>query len=187
MASEDLGYQHDGDHFDVNFLNVISLLKRRATVNIGETLKERAELLEGAQWTEDFSRKEIEIFVRYLDTSRIKKDTPVFHEGAREAYMCIVVKGSVKVLKQNEKHQGKTLSVLPKGKTFGEMVLFDGEPRSATIVSVEDTVLLILTKENLDRLIKESPGLAAKILLMLGKLLSQRLRVTSGMLVDFIG
>jgi CRP-like cAMP-binding protein len=92
----------------------------------------------------------------------------------------------VKVLKQNEKHQGKTLSVLTKGKTFGEMVLFDGEPRSATIVSADDTVLLILTRENLDRLIRESPGLAAKILLRLGKLLSQRLRVTSGMLVDFI-
>jgi CRP/FNR family cyclic AMP-dependent transcriptional regulator len=47
-------------------------------------------------------------------------------------------------------------------------------------------VLLILTRENLDRLIKEAPGLAAKILLKLGKLLSQRLRITSGRLVDFI-
>jgi CRP-like cAMP-binding protein len=155
-------------------------------VDIGESIRERAELLEGTQWAEDLSWKEIELFVKYLDTSRIKKETPVFHEGAREAYMCIVVKGSVKVLKQNEKHQGKTLSVLTKGKTFGEMVLFDGEPRSATIVSADDTVLLILTRENLDRLIRESAGLAAKILLKLGKLLSQRLRVTSGMLVDFI-
>ena len=155
-------------------------------VTVGENLKERAELLEGTQWTEDLSWKEIEIFVRYLDTSRIKKDIPVFYEGAREAYMCIVVKGSVKVLKKNEKNQGKTLSVLTKGKTFGEMVLFDGEPRSATIVSADETVLLILTRENLDRLIKEAPGLAAKILLKLGKLLSQRLRITSGRLVDFI-
>ncbi len=155
-------------------------------VNVGESLKERAEMLDGTQWTEDLSWKEIEILVRYLDTSRIGKDTPVFHEGAREAYMCILVKGSVKVLKEDEKHQGKTLSVITKGKTFGEMVLFDGEPRSATIVAADDTVLLILTRENLDRLIREVPGLAAKVLLKLGKLVSQRLRATSGKLVDLI-
>ena len=155
-------------------------------VQVEEALKERAELLEGTQWTEDLSWKEIENFARYLDTARIKKDTPIFLEGARETYMCILVKGSVKVMKQNEKQQGKTLSVLTKGKTFGEMVLFDGEPRSATIVSAEETVLLILTRENLHRLIKEVPGLAAKILLKLGKLLSQRLRITSGKLIDFI-
>lgn len=155
-------------------------------VTVGESPQERAEMLEGTQWAEGFTWKEIEIFVRYLDTAKIRKDTPVFHEGAREAYLCIVVRGSVNVLKQDEKDQGKTLSVLTKGKTFGEMVLFDGEPRSATVVSAEDTVLLILTKENLDRLIREAPGLAAKVLLKLGKLLSQRLRITSGRLVDFI-
>ncbi len=155
-------------------------------VNVSESLKERAEMLDGTQWTEDLSWKEIEILVRYLDTSRIGKDKPVFHEGAREAYMCILVKGSVKVLKEDEKHQGKTLSVITKGKTFGEMVLFDGEPRSATIVAADDTVLLILTRENLDRLIREVPGLAAKVLLKLGKLVSQRLRATSGKLVDLI-
>jgi CRP/FNR family cyclic AMP-dependent transcriptional regulator len=156
-------------------------------VNVEEAVKERAELLEGTQWTDDLSWKEIESFVRYLDTARIKKDTPVFHEGAREAYMCILVKGNVNVMKQNEKQEGKTLSVITKGKTFGEMALFDGEPRSATIVSASETILLILTKDNLDRLIREVPGLAAKILLKLAKMLSQRLRITSGKLVDFIG
>lgn len=156
-------------------------------VDVQEALKERAELLEGTQWTEDLSWKEIEIFVRYLNTTKVRKDMPIFHEGAREAYMCILVKGSVNVMKQNEKQVGKTLSVITKGKTFGEMALFDGEPRSATIVSAAETILLILTKDNLDRLINEVPGLAAKILLKLAKMLSQRLRITSGKLVDFIG
>jgi CRP-like cAMP-binding protein len=156
-------------------------------VDVEEAVKERAELLEGTQWTEDLSWKEIENFVRYLDTSRIRKDVPIFHEGAREAYMCILVRGSVNVMKKNEKQQGKTLSVITKGKTFGEMALFDGEPRSATIISASETVLLILTKANLDRLIKDLPGLAAKILLKLAKMLSQRLRVASGILIDYIG
>lgn len=151
-----------------------------------ETSDERAELLERTQWADEFSWKEIENFARYLNIKKIKKGTPVFHEGAREAYMCIVADGSVSVIKQDGNDQNKSLSVITQGKTFGEMVLFDGEPRSATILSAENTVLLVLSKENLDRLMKEVPGLAAKLLFKLGKLLSQRLRMTSGKLVDFI-
>jgi len=155
-------------------------------VHVGEAIDERIEMLERTQWVDEFSWKEIEIFARYLNINKITKGTPVFYEGAQEAYMCIVASGSVNVVKQNVRNQEKVLSVITKGKTFGEMVLFDGEPRSATIVSADNTVLLILTSENLDRLMREVPGLAAKLLFKLGKLLSQRLRMTSGKLVEFI-
>jgi len=143
-------------------------------------------MLEQTQWVAEFSWKEIENFANYLDISKIKKGVPVFHEGSLERYMCIIVQGKVHVIKKNVAGQEKALTVITKGKTFGEMVLFDGEPRSAKVVSADNTVLLKLTSENLDRLMKELPGLAAKILFKLGRLLSQRLRMTSGKLVDFI-
>ncbi len=155
-------------------------------VQIGEALKERTDLLEASQWAEELSWKEIETFARYLNISRMGDGVTVLKEGAREAYMSIIAQGSVHVIKQDANLQNKILSSIGKGKTFGEMALFDGEPRSATIVSAGNTVLLILTRENLDRLMKEAPGLAAKLLFKLGRLLSQRLRLTSGKLVDFI-
>jgi len=165
---------------------IFSDSEERSVMPVEYSVDERAEMLEQTQWLDGFSWKEIINFANYLNVSRINKGVPVFHEGTQEEYMCIVAKGSVRVIKQDITGQAKTLSVITKGKTFGEMVLFDGEPRSATIVSADNTVLLILTSENLDRLIGESPGLAAKVLFKLGKLLSQRLRMTSGKLVDFI-
>ena len=155
-------------------------------VELGEAVRERADLLENTQWAEDLSWKEIENFAKYLNIKRVSQGATVFREGAHEAYMCIVVQGSVQVIKESTAHEKKVLSVIGKGKTFGEMVIFDGEPRSATIISADSTVLLILTRENLDRLIKDAPGLAAKFLFKLGKMLSQRLRLTSGQLVDFM-
>jgi CRP-like cAMP-binding protein len=143
-------------------------------------------MLEQTQWAAELSWKEIESLAKYLNVSRRAKGATIFDEGAKEAYMCIIVRGSVNVIKNDATQHGKVLSRIGKGKTFGEMVLFDGEPRSATIVSADNTILLILTSQNLDRLMKEIPALAAKLLLKLGKLLSQRLRMTSGMLVDFI-
>jgi len=155
-------------------------------VELGESVRERADLLENTQWAEDLTWKEIESFAKYLNIKRISRGATVFREGAREAYMCIIVQGSVQVIKESTTHEKKVLSLIGKGKTFGEMVIFDGEPRSATIVSADTTTLLILTRENLDRLMKDVPSLAAKFLFKIGKMISQRLRLTSGQLVDFI-
>ncbi|MDQ5984531.1 MAG: hypothetical protein CSYNP_00226 [Syntrophus sp. SKADARSKE-3] len=96
-------------------------------VELGEAVRERAELLENTQWAEDLSWKEIENFAKYLNIKRVSRGATVFREGAREAYMCIVVQGSVQVIKESTNHKKKVLSVIGKGKTFGEMVIFDGE------------------------------------------------------------
>lgn len=149
-------------------------------------VQERAEMLETTRWASEFSWKEIEIIARYFNISRMEKGTKVFQEGDREKYMCLVVGGSVQVIKRDARQQEKVLSTIGRGSIFGEMMLLDGEPRSATIVAAERTVLLILSQENLDRLVREMPGLAAKLLWKLGRILSQRLRMTSGKLIDFI-
>lgn len=164
----------------------ISNRKEQNMASVGEALEERARMLEQTQWADEFSWKEIENFARYLNVKSVPKGMPVFSEGTRESYMCIVVSGSVRVIKHNVMNEERTLLTITRGKTFGEMGLFDGEPRSATILSAENTVLLVLTSENLERLMKDIPGLSVKLLFKLGKLLSQRLRLTSGKLVDFI-
>ena len=154
--------------------------------NIGENIEKRASLLEKTQWAADFSWKELHTLARYLSEMKVKVGMPVFEEGSKEAYMCIVIEGSVRALKHNVKNEAKTLSVITAGKTFGEMALFDREPRSARIISAENTTLLVLTNDNLQRMMAEAPGLAAKLLFKLGKLLSQKLRMTSGRLVDYM-
>jgi CRP-like cAMP-binding protein len=66
------------------------------------------------------------------------------------------------------------------------MALIDGEPRSATCITAMPCKLVILTKENFLRILAEQPGLGVKIVMKIARLLSQRLRKTSGMLVDYL-
>jgi CRP-like cAMP-binding protein len=73
------------------------------------------------------------------------------------------------------------------GKTFGEMSLIDGEPRSASAIALDDSKVLVLTEENFHRLVYQYPHLGAMVLLKLAQLMSQRLRQTSDLLVDFLG
>jgi CRP/FNR family transcriptional regulator, cyclic AMP receptor protein len=65
-----------------------------------------------------------------------------------------------------------TLSVLNPGDFFGEISLFDGKPRSANVVALEDTVLLVLEREVFMTHLKASPTMALRML----ESMSNRLR-----------
>jgi len=60
------------------------------------------------------------------------------------------------------------------------MSLVDDYPRSATVVAIEPSELLILTKKNMDNIAKERPGIGLKIYKGLAKMLSLRLRDATG-------
>ncbi len=78
------------------------------------------------------------------------------------------------------------IAVVDAGKTLGEMSMIDGEARFATCASLEPTVLAVLDRENLARIIVEQPMLGAKILMQMILMLSQRLRTTSGRLLQLM-
>jgi CRP-like cAMP-binding protein len=64
------------------------------------------------------------------------------------------------------------LSVMGEGEFFGEMALIDDEPRSAHVIAMEDSSLLVIRREDFQDLLKQTPGIA----LMLLRELSRRLR-----------
>ncbi len=70
--------------------------------------------------------------------------------------------------------------------TFGEMALLDGEPRSATGVAAEDSIIFFISKKNLLDVAEDHPKLGFQILWKISKLMSQHLRSTTGKLVDYM-
>ncbi|WP_254721646.1 Crp/Fnr family transcriptional regulator [Kovacikia minuta] len=61
---------------------------------------------------------------------------------------------------------------LEQGTCFGEMSLFDAEPRSASVTTLETCECLMLTQQQLYEAIDETPGIAVNII----RLLSRRIR-----------
>ena len=100
--------------------------------------------------------------------------------------MMLVIEGRIEVLKRDRWNAPRLIAVLDPGKTVGEMSMIDGEPRFATCVAVERSLLAVLTRESLARIILEQPVLGAKILMELMLMLSQRLRQTSSRLVSYM-
>jgi CRP-like cAMP-binding protein len=91
----------------------------------------------------------------------------IFTEGQEGRSLYIVVSGKVRV------HIGdQELVQLEQGTCFGEMSLFDSEPRSASVTTLASSECLILTQQQLYEAIDETPGIAVNII----RLLSRRVR-----------
>ena len=84
----------------------------------------------------------------------------------------VVASGQVKVVLIGDDGREVILSVLGEGEFFGEMALLDDEPRSAHVIAMEDSDLLVLRREDFESLLAQSPQIALALL----RELTRRLR-----------
>ncbi len=84
----------------------------------------------------------------------------------------VVAQGQVKVVLIGEDGREVILSVMGEGEFFGEMALVDDEPRSAHVIAMEDSTLLVIRREDFQGLLAQTPGIGLALL----RELSRRLR-----------
>lgn len=102
-----------------------------------------------------------------MDELSFPANHTIFTEGQEGRSLYIVVSGEVRV------HIGsQDLVQLKQGACFGEMSLFDAEPRSASVTTIIPCDCLVLTQQQLYEAIDETPGIAVNII----RLLSRRIR-----------
>jgi len=95
----------------------------------------------------------------------------VFHEGAEGDSMFLVWSGRVAIVK-GELESPVILAYRIAGEIFGEMALLENQPRSASIIALEDTRLLELNRPRFEQLLSEQPAVSRSIM----EVLSARLR-----------
>ena len=150
------------------------------------TYTEKCEMIDKIQWSNDFSWEEIKALAKHMLFCRVQKGMSICREGASESFMCLILKGRVKIEKEDFGQNKKVITTLARGAVFGEMSLIDGSPRSASIIADEDAILLVLNKDKFFYLMEETPRLGLKLVLKIAKSLSLRLRQTSGVLIDYL-
>lgn len=102
-----------------------------------------------------------------MDELSFPSQHTIFEQGEEGRSLYIVVSGRVRV------HVGdRDLALLEKGTFFGEMSLFDAEPRSASVTTTENCDCLTLNQLQLIDAIEETPEIAVNIT----RSLSRRIR-----------
>lgn len=144
-----------------------------------------ADLLDGLGLLNDFSYGELKALAGHLMHVSVAQDEVIFQEGDPGDYMLILIAGRIAVFKGGE--QGRhLLSHEGRGRVIGEMALLDHELRSATCVAETACEFLTIGHASLDRMAAAQPQLAYKFMFSLARLLSRRLRMASGLLVEYL-
>ncbi len=102
-----------------------------------------------------------------MDELSFSAKQTIFTQGQEGRSLYIVVSGRVRVHLND-----RDLAHLGKGSFFGEMSLFDAEPRSASVTTIEPCECLMLTQQQLYDAIDETPDIAVNVI----RLLSRRIR-----------
>lgn len=101
----------------------------------------------------------------------------LIRHGERERALYFVISGALEVTGRTSSSDalGRLFREQP-GSVLGEIALFDGLPRTATVWATEPTLLLRLDYDHLQDFITEFPPLGNDLLFALGRVLAFRLR-----------
>ncbi len=154
--------------------------------NVVSSVQERVAMLEKSTWGADLGQEDLERFAQYLYVAKAVKEELIFNEGAIEPYMCFIADGLVRISKGDSKKNIKTICEIGAGRTFGEMSIIDGLPRSASASAAEETTVLVLTKEKFETIVADYPRLGASLYSKFAQMMSHRLRISDWMLVEYL-
>lgn len=149
--------------------------------------EEIVEELKQTQWARDFNHEHLLPLAKKMKAYELDAGSVIFEEGDHEKYMAVISKGRVEITKTSSRKENSIIAILSPGQSLGEMCLVDGQPRSAKATAKTNTILLVLDQIDLEELQSKNPEIAVKIIWKLAQMLSQRLRKTSGQLIECLG
>ena len=91
------------------------------------------------------------------------KGALIWEEGSAEQGLQIIDSGKVKVTRKTQEGNRQVLGVLKANKFFGELSILDGRAHSASTEALEDTKVFVLERAEMERLLRETPLTAFKI------------------------
>jgi len=134
----------------------------------------------------ELDQNDVRALAGFMRVYRAQSGEVIIREGEPGDYMLLLIQGQVDILKKGQRRSEQHMTTILPGMTLGEMSMIDGEPRFATCVAKETTTFVVLTRDDMARIILEKPRLGVKILTKLVSLLSQRLRQTSHQLLEYM-
>ena len=146
----------------------------------------RADLdfLRGIVLFKDVTDADLEALWPFLTQRKLRKGEILLREGDVGREMFFLRAGEVIISKHVKGRVEQVLARMGPGDFFGEMGLFDRQPRSATIQADTDVVVLELDGDNLEQLVARSPRAASAFFYQMVRVFIQRLRDSTSLVAE---
>ena len=138
------------------------------------TTMDKITFLKQSQFFAALPLEELYHIASSMQEETVRAGTTVIQEGTLGDKMYIVVRGQLEVRKAaaDEADRTQRVALLTERQVFGDMALLDDEPRSASVVTIDDVHLLSLERSSLERILRRYSSIAFNMM----RILSRRLR-----------
>ena len=92
------------------------------------------------------------------------KNTVLVSEGDESSHLYIIRKGTVSAYLNNEDGRQVNLNYMHEGEYFGELSLLDGKPRSASVISITDCEIILVSRASVHELLHKHPDFSLQLL-----------------------
>lgn len=116
---------------------------------------------------------DLEHLAEVVHKKGLAKGQQLFQQGDPGDEFLVIIEGSVKVELTNADGKELTLAILRSKQFLGELSLLDDFPRSASVVTLEDTKFLSIHKRDFHRLVDQYPRMALPMM----RQLTRRVRI----------
>lgn len=135
--------------------------KEKAPIDENEAISEIVMRLAEVSLFTPLSEDEMKRIGEKVMIKLFAPDEPIVKRGQEGNSMFVIHRGAVKV-QIRERGKPKVIMKLEEGGFFGEMALFTGEPRTATVIATEETEVLEITHRSLKPILEANPELVER-------------------------
>jgi len=114
------------------------------------------------------SERELGFLLERVVSRKYAAGEIVFSEGEPCAGLYVVESGSIRIFKSSAGGREQVLSIEGPGGSVAELPVFDGGNYPASVVAIEDSVLLFVSKQDFQGLCLAHPDVALKVLRVVG-------------------
>jgi CRP-like cAMP-binding protein len=129
------------------------------------------DMLSAAELFKSLSAEQIQQIARVAEDRTIPKNTVLCSQDDPGETYWLVISGEVRVYRHTDEGTEVELAQLHAEDGFGEMSLLTGEPRSASVETLQASRFLVIHKNDFDQVVSVSPELTVAF----AKILSDRL------------
>ena len=129
-------------------------------LSVTQARDDRREILSKMFLFSELAPRDLELLADYTTRKQVAARSELFHKGdaAGEAYG--IVSGRLKAVSRSPEGKEVTFSIMERGEVFGEVALLSGKARTATVIALEASELLVIGRRELMHLLEREPKLA---------------------------
>ncbi|MBU1075944.1 MAG: cyclic nucleotide-binding domain-containing protein [Spirochaetes bacterium] len=134
-------------------------------------------ILKNSELFSELNTDEISELNKICQIKEYDEQEEIFKEGDTSNELYILGEGRVLIeIQLKAESERASVHTVDEGQIFGEVALVDGNPRSAAAKSVKRSKLIVISKDDIDALMKKNPRMGYIIMRNFSQILCSRVR-----------